>query len=177
MRKKAVSRSSSVTSVAGASTNAARGGVLVVVELGGDWPSLTEAEGSARRVLAQQEGETPGVLAERVANSLDGLFGRGVRLETLVLACNERLDEGADAARRKVLGIALGCMAKHKAGHAYLAASARSSGRLRHGLSALAHGLFEEWRTAGLEVSVDFGDSGDKSRAAAAPFLFTARVA
>jgi hypothetical protein len=105
---------------------------------------------------------------------LDGVFGRSVRLETLVLACNERLDEAADAARRKFLGIALGGMAKHKSGHAYLAASARSSGRLRHGLAALAFGLFEEWRTAGLEVSVDFGE---ESRVPAAPFLFTARVA
>ena len=174
MRKRAASRSSSVPSVASASANTAKGGVLVVVELGGDWPSLATSEGSARRVLAQQEGETPAALAERVANGLDSLFGRGVRLETMVLACNERLDEGADAARRKVLGIALGGMAKHKAGHVYLAASARSSGRLRHGLSALAHGLFEEWRTAGLEVSVDFGE---ESRAAAASFVFTARVA
>jgi hypothetical protein len=174
MRKRPASRSSSVKSVAGANANTAQGGVLVVVELGGDWPSLAEASGATRRVLAQQEGEAPAALAERVASSLDSLFGRGVKLETLVLACNERLDEGADAARRKLLGIALGAMAKHQAGHVYLAASARSSGRLRHGLSALAHGLFEEWRTAGLDVSVDFGE---ENRATVAPFLFTARVA
>lgn len=180
MRKRAASRASSVTSVPpvtsvpGPSASTDKGGVLVVVELGGDWPSLATSEASARRVLSQQEGETPAALAERVANSLDGLFGRGVKLETLVLACNERLDEGADAARRKVLGIALGGMAKHKSGHVYLAASARSSGRLRHGLAALAQGLFDEWRTAGLEVSVDFGE---ESRATATPFLFTARVA
>jgi hypothetical protein len=154
--------------------SAAEGGVLVVVELGGEWPSVATSEASARRVLTQLEGETPGALAERVANSLDGLFGRGVKLETVVLACNERLDESAEAARRKVLGIALGSMAKHKSGRAYLAASARSGGRLRHGLSALAQALFDEWRTAGLEVSVDFGQEG---LATASPFAFTARVA
>lgn len=152
------------------------GGVLILVELGGEWPSPLSSDGSLRRVLAQNEGETPAVFADRVANSLDGLFGKGVRLETVTLACNERLDPAADTARRKILGLALGSMAKHKAGRAYLAASARSGGRLRHGLCALAQGLFDEWRTAGLEVSVDFGDAS-QAAAPAPTFLFTARVA
>ena len=152
------------------------GGVLVLVELGGEWPSASSSDGTVRRVLAQNEGETPAVFADRVANSLDGLFGKGVRLETATLACNERLDPAAEAARRKILGVALGSMAQRKAGRAYLAASARSGGRLRHALSALAQGLFDEWRTAGLEVSVDFGDAS-QAAAPAPTFLFTARVA
>jgi hypothetical protein len=129
-----------------------------------------------RRVLAQAEGETPGAFAERVAGRLDGLFGRGIQLETIVLACNERLDEAADAARRKALSLALGSMAKHKSGRAYLAASARSGGRLRHALSALAQGLFDEWRTAGLEVSVDFGEE-NRPAASMQSSAFTAQVA
>ena len=145
-------------------------------ELGGEWPSPTSADGSLRRVLAQNEGETPALFAERVANSLDGLFGKGVRLETATLACNERLDPAADAARRKILSLALGSMAKHKAGRAYLAASARSGGRLRHALSSLAQGLFDEWRTAGLEVSIEFG-AASRAAAPAPTFWFTARVA
>jgi len=172
----ATARGASAGPTAVAPQEVSEGGVLVAVELGGEWPGLIGAEASARRVMAQLEGETPAAFAERVANSLDGLFGRGVRLETVVLACNERLDESADAARRKVLGIALGSMAKHKSGRAYLAASARSGGRLRHALSALAQGSFDEWRTAGLEVSVDFGEES-RSTTRATPFAFTARVA
>lgn len=165
-------------SVPGASAS----GLLVVVELGGEWPSqaaLAPAGPAMRRVLAQAEGETPAVFFERVASSLDGLFGRGIQLETVVLACNERVDDAAQSARRKALGLALGNMAKHKSGRAYLAASARSGGRLRHALAALAQGLFDEWRTAGLEVSVDFGEeSRVASGGAQQPALaFTARVA
>lgn len=158
-------------------------GLLVVVELGSEWPSqatLAPASPAARRVLAQAEGESPAVFFERVTSSLDGLFGRGVRLETVVLACNERVDEAAESARRKALGLALGSMAKHKSGRAYLSASARSSGRLRHALAALAQGLFDEWRTAGLEVSVDFGDQSRLAADGSAQqpvVAFTARVA
>jgi len=152
------------------------GGLLVVVELGSEWPSLAAAEASARRVVAQQDGETPAAFAERLANGLDGLFGRGVRLQTVVLACNERVDEAAEAARRKVSSLALGSMAKHQSGGVYLTASSRSGGRLRHALSALAQGLFDEWRTAGLQVSVDFGEE-TRAEQRATPFAFTARVA
>jgi hypothetical protein len=154
-------------------------GLLVVVELGGEWPSqatLATPVPGRRRVLAQTEGETPATFAERVASELESLFGRGVELETVVVACNERLDEPAASARRKTLSLALGSMAKNKRGRAYLAASARSGGRLRHALSALAQGLFDEWRTAGLEVSVDFGEE-TRAAAGAGPFAFTARVA
>jgi hypothetical protein len=187
MRKKAsVSSRSTVSSASGHSGHPRPldgRGILVVVELGGEWPSEAAIGCSpsstplARRVLAQAEGETPAAFAERVASSLDSLFGRGIQLETVVLACNERLDESAEAARRKALGLALGSMAKHKCGRAYLAAAGRSSGRLRHALSALAQGLFDEWRTAGLEVSVDFGDESRLADAAQPQFVFTARVA
>ena len=176
MRK---TRSSSASRLRSQSTEElalSSGGVLVLVELGGEWPSPLSSDGALRRVLAQSEGETPAVFADRVANSLDGLFGKGVRLETATLACNERLDPAAEAARRKILGMALGSMARHKAGRAYLAASPRSGGRVRHALSALAQGLFDEWRTAGLEVSVDFGEAS-RATAPAPTFLFTARVA
>jgi hypothetical protein len=151
------------------------GGLLIAVELGAQWPLIT-AEAGARRVLAQLEGELPGAFADRVGQCLDGLFGRGVPLTTLALACNERTDPSVEDARRKLAGLALGSMAKHKSGRVLLTASPRSSGRLRHALSALAQGLFEEWRTAGLQVSVDFGDEA-QATAASAPFVYTARVA
>lgn len=148
-------------------------GLLVVVELGGEWPGLMQADASARRVVSQQEGETPIQFADRVATSLDSLFGRGVRLGTVALACNERIDEGAEAARRRLAGLALGSMAKHKTGRFCFTASPRSSGRLRHALAGLATGLYDEWRTAGLEVTVELNDQAGSAPATASP----ARVA
>jgi len=182
MRKKASVSSRSAQRSSGSSGAAPlERGLLVAVELGGEWPSdaitLGATAARTRRVLAQAEGETPAAFAERLANSLDGLFGRGVQLETIILACNERTDGPAEEARRKALGLALGSMAKHKSGRAYLAASARSSGRLRHALSALAQGLFDEWRTAGLEVSLDFAEEKRSPQAGQPEFVFTARVA
>jgi hypothetical protein len=149
-------------------------GLLVVVELGGEWPGLMQADASARRVVTQHEGETPSAFADRVAASLDSLFGRGIKLTTVALACNERIDPVADAARRKFGSLVLGTMAKHKEGRFYFTASPLSSGRLHHALSALARALFDEWRTAGLEVSVEFGDERGSATSAAA---LSARVA
>jgi hypothetical protein len=180
MRKKASSQSRSARLSASPEQPLDGRGMLVVVELGGEWPSQASVPSSppmTRRVLAQAEGEAPAAFAERVADSLDGLFGRGIQLETIVLACNERVDDAAEAARRKTVSLALGSMAKHKSGRAYLAASSRSGGRLRHALAALAQGLFDEWRTAGLEVSLDFGDESRLTEAAPPQFVFTARVA
>src|SRR6188768_3413485 len=138
-------------------------GLLVIMELGASWPELAATVSTgplleqARRVLTQLEGETPAELCERVASDLDQLFGRGIKLSSVAIACNERTDAAADAARRKLSGLLLGLMAKHRDGALYLTASERSGGRLRHALSALAQGLFQEWSSAGLAVSVEFG--------------------
>jgi hypothetical protein len=142
-------------------------GLLVVVELGAEWPGLMQADTSARRVLAQDEGEPPTQFAERVASCLDGLFGRGIGLATVALACNERVDDLAASARRRLCGLTLGALAQRKGGKLYLTASARSSGRLRHALSGLAQGLAEEWAPAGLEVSVEFEEESRSSVTAA----------
>jgi hypothetical protein len=151
-------------------------GVLVAVELGAGWPELPPMdESSSRRVLSQRDGEAPAAFAERVGSSLENLFGRGVTLANVTLSCNERTDVAAEDARRKLAGLALGSMAKNQTGRVYLTAPTRSSGRVRSALTSLAQGLHDEWSTAGLEVSVDFGE-----RAAAVPapiFAFTARVA
>ena len=64
-------------------------GLLVVVELGGEWPGLMQADASARRVVTQHEGETPSAFADRVAASLDSLFGRGIKLTTVALAVTD----------------------------------------------------------------------------------------
>jgi hypothetical protein len=150
--------------------------LLVVMELGAEWPGLMQADASARRVLVQVDGETPVAFAERISASLDSLFGKGVRLETVALACNERIDEAADSARRKLGSLTLGTMALHKAGRLSFTAPPRSSGRLRHSLSALSRALFDEWRTAGLDVTVEFGEE-TRSSEVASPAPRTARVA
>ena len=136
------------------------GGVLIVVELGAEWPSLKELREPAggRRVLAQGEGESPGAFVTRVTEQLDGLFTRGLPLTTAIVACNERLDEGAQQARAELSRAALSVMAKQRAGRLLLSASERSSGRLRHALSALAGALGSEWRRADVAASVRFGE-------------------
>lgn len=131
-------------------------GFLIAIELGGEWPSLA-MHGCERRVLAQHEGETPAAFADRVTKNLDALFGRGVELSRVALACNERIDAAADEARRTLLGLSLGAMAPRHAGQLLLTAAPRSSDRLRRYLTALAADSGAEWQSAGLEVSTDFG--------------------
>lgn len=136
------------------------GGVLIVVELGAEWPSLLELQEPAggRRVLAQAEGETPSAFVARVGVQLDGLFARGVPMTTAVVACNERLDDSARQARGELARTAMGSMAEARSGSLLLSASERSSGRLRHALSLLASELESEWQRAGVVAKVRFGD-------------------
>lgn len=149
--------------------------VLVAVELGAEFPAAALPTAAPRRVVCQLDGESPAAFAERVASLLDDAFGRGVPMSELRLACNERLDDAAQLARRHLASAALGAMAKHHAGKVTLSAPPRSSGRLRQGLTVLSAGLFDEWRTAGLEATVDFGT--DAPATATSGFLYTARVA
>jgi hypothetical protein len=141
------------------------GGVLIVVELGAEWPSLPESREPAagRRVLAQEEGEGPAAFVARVAQQIDGLFARGVPLTTAVVACNERLDDTAQRARAELSRSAMGSMAKARSGSLLLAASDRSSGRLRHALSSLASELGSEWQRAQVAAKVRFGDAETES--------------
>lgn len=135
-------------------------GLLIVVELGAEWPALAEMREAvtARRVLAQEEGESPSAFVARVAEQLDGLFARGVSLGTAVVACNERLDGVAERARSELSRTILGMMAKAQSGSLLFSAAERSSGRLRHALSSLASELGSEWQRAHVLASVRFGD-------------------
>jgi hypothetical protein len=135
-------------------------GVLIVVELGADWPSLPEVREPAagRRVLAQAEGESPAAFGARVAEQIDRVFARGVLLATAIVACNERLDDAAQRARADLARTAMGVMARERAGKLLLSTSERSSGRLRHALSSLASELSDEWRRAAVQASVRFGE-------------------
>ncbi len=136
------------------------GGVLIVVELGAEWPSLPEVrqQAAGRRVLAQAEGERPGDFGARLAEQLDGLFARGVPLTTAVLACNERLDDAAQRGRAELARAALGAMAKQRAGALVISTSARGGERMSQPLSALASELEKEWQRADVRVAVRSGE-------------------
>jgi hypothetical protein len=148
---------------------------LIFVELGAAFPAVSLRPGSARRVVAQLEGETPFGFASRAHELVEASFERGVPLGVVAISCNERVDPAAEAARKSLAERSLGRMAAHRAGKLYLAASPRSGGRLRHALSGLVQDLAEQWKGAGLEVKVLFED--ERADAEAKPYAWTARVA
>jgi hypothetical protein len=164
-----------MTRESGSAPQATRG-VLVAVELGGEWPNVA-FDGQQRRVLVQLEGEAPLAFAERVTSGLAALFERGVELHTLALACNERLDAAADEARRNLLGMSLGSMAHRRRGEVVLSAAPRSRARLGTYLEALAADSRREWQSAGLEVSVDCARETAAPMGATPPSAVSSRVA
>ncbi len=132
----------------------------MVVELGAEWPSTTQAElvASGRRVFAQEESEAPAAFASRVAEQLDGLFARGIALQSAVIACSERLDEPARSARADLARGVAGALARGTGGLLLLTASDRNDGRSRAALSALHCELAVEWQSAAIETKLRFGD-------------------
>jgi hypothetical protein len=139
-------------------------GLLIVVELGAEWPSVPPAELSsaapsgARRVFAQEELESPAAFAARVGAQLAELFARGASLGSAVIACSERLDDGARSARADLARAAAGAMAGGTGGCLLLTASDRNQGRSRAALSALEGELRVEWQSAGVELKLRFAN-------------------
>jgi hypothetical protein len=139
-------------------------GLLIVLELGAEWPSALPAELSAalpngaRRVLAQEESESPAAFAARVGAQLDGLFARGAPLGSAVIACSERLDHSARSARADLARAAAGAMAGGAGGCLLLSASDRNQGRSRAALSALESDLRAEWQSAAVELTLRFAN-------------------
>jgi hypothetical protein len=131
-----------------------RTGLLITVELGADWPEAVSVagNGAVRRVVAQEEGETPEAFAGRLGKLAGRLFHPGVELRDAVVACNERTDPAAAIARRSIGATLLERMGP--SGTFVFAAGARAGGRLRHALSALAIDLAPE---ASATVTVHFG--------------------
>lgn len=132
-------------------------GQLVVIELGAEWPGAALAAGSsARRVLVQDETETPSVFAARVAEQLNALQARGIALSGAVLACSERLDPQARAARADVARAAASWLARHPGGSLELVGTDRNQGRSGPALSALVSELTQEWQSAGVSPKLRF---------------------
>lgn len=149
-------------------------GLLIVVELGAEWPSTLQAElfaapGGARRVLAQEESELPAAFAARVGAQLDGLFARGASLGSAVIACSERLDEGARSARAELARAAAFAMARGTGGRLLLTASDRNRGRSRVTLTALESELRAEWQSAAVELTLRFVNDSALPLTAAQP--------
>jgi hypothetical protein len=133
-------------------------GLLIVVELGAEWPSALQAELAvpARRVFAQEESESCAAFARRVGEQLDGLFARGVALGSAFIVCSERTDDAARAARSELARAAAGALARGTGGHLQLIASDRNEGRSRAPLTTLARELASEWQSAAIATELRF---------------------
>jgi hypothetical protein len=139
-----------------------RPGLLVALEIGAEWPArAVAARGDAvRRVVSQNEGETPEAFAARLGALAGGLFASDVALRGAIFACNERTDSSASLARRA--GAALVLERLGPLGTLVFAAGERAGGRLRHALSALAIDLAPE---ASATVTVHFDAEASGVRA------------
>lgn len=133
--------------------------LLIIVELGAEWPSLrTVAVPSTRRVLSQAESESPGAFAARVGEHLNDVLSRRAAFGSAILACNERVDGSAQVARGEVARSAAHALARTRGGSLRLTASDRNGGRSRAPLAALVGELSKEWRRAGVDASLSFSD-------------------
>jgi hypothetical protein len=125
--------------------------IVVVVEENAEWPgwlAVCSPLPSGSLVLVQDEAESLGDFVGRVTErcAMAGQFDLGI------IACSERFDETARKSRAALARAVLG-----GTGRLFLTAGARSSGRCRHGLSALAADLTAEGAVAHHSVSVRFG--------------------
>jgi hypothetical protein len=123
-------------------------GQLIVVELGAEWPSATLVATGARRVLAQEDAESPAAFAVRVGEQVNALQGRGIAVRSALLACNERLDQHARGARAELARAVASSLARQQGGALELVATDLNAGRSRPALSALVSDLAKEWQSA-----------------------------
>lgn len=137
-------------------------GLLIVVELGAEWPTA-ELEASrnakARRVLAQEETESPAAFALRVSEQLGSSFPSGVVLGSVVVACSERIDAHAQSGRAELARIAAGALGRSGGGSLSFVASDRNDARSKPVFSTLLTEVTRQWQSAGVEVKLSFGES------------------
>jgi len=134
--------------------------VIVVTEHGSEWPGwLTECSpcGSGSRVIVQEEGESLADLAQRVCDRCNA--PSNPRPARAVIACSERSDESAFAARRSIARALLSVLGHASGARLLLTASERSSGLSRRALSDFAAVLAAELDESGPLVSVRFGSA------------------
>ncbi|MFO7181343.1 MAG: hypothetical protein DIU78_021755 [Pseudomonadota bacterium] len=148
--------------------------VVIVVELGGEWPPwISEsADGPERRVVAEREGEPPEALCERLGSVLETLARDDARLKSAIVVTNQRTD-ARQMARRRALLEALGAAADKRTREIVLAPPTEASPALRQALGALAADVA---RPGGPRIHVGNGD-GTASRPFATTPLGVAHVA
>ncbi len=135
-------------------------GLLIVVELGAEWPTA-ESEASrnakARRVLAQDETESPAAFALRVSEQLSSSFPSGVALASVVVACNERIDAHAQGGRAELTRSLASALGRAGGGSLTFVACDRNDARSKPVLSTLLGEVTRQWQSAGVEVKLSFG--------------------
>lgn len=134
-----------------------KSGVLVVVELGAEWPSWVSELAGFRRVMTQEEGEGPEAFAARARSTERSLFPKSVAEKSVALLCNERTDAAAMTSR---VAVASHFLDGRGSGRAFFAAKSSSSGRLRHALSNVVTELGQAHQG---RVAVRFGSDRDAS--------------
>lgn len=146
--------------------------VLVLVELGAQWPSWAQtlAGRGGRRVVAQAEGESPAAFSDRVAETLSTLSARGVPLSVAALACNERGDDAAMAARSKMASALLTALVRKRPEQArlYLSVSGRNE-RVHGALVALVSELGKSFGLPSERLRVRHADETPRSRESEVP--------
>jgi hypothetical protein len=133
---------------------------LVIMELGSEWPGwLARFEPCApsTRCIVQQDDDTPNDLMDRVTVQLEELKAQGDRVDLAVIACNERTDSSANAARRAIARAVLSIMARRDRSALLFTESQRRAGGSRQAISNLVSDLAQEWQDSGIQVSVRFG--------------------
>ena len=136
-------------------------GLLIVVELGAEWPALeieAARNAKAKRVLCQDETESPASFAARVAEQLGGSFPSGVVLGSVVVACSERIDERAQSGRTELVRVLASALARAR-GNLTLVACDRNNARSKSSFSSLCAETSRQWQSKGVEVNLSFGES------------------
>jgi hypothetical protein len=131
--------------------------MLVIVELGADWPAqlVRDAACTSRRVVVELEGEGPAAFAARVVSVAASLMPHAVPLDLAVLAVNERADDAQRRARRAI-GRALLFPRSRRGARLLVSATPEPTDRLRAALLALA-GELGAINGAPQRVTVCFG--------------------
>jgi hypothetical protein len=136
-------------------------GLLIVVELGAEWPALeieAARNAKAKRVLCQDETESPAAFAARVAQQLGSSFPSGVVLGSVVVACSERIDERAQSGRAELVRVTASALARGRGNSLTLAACDRNHARSKAAFSSLCAETSRQWQSKGVEVKLSFGE-------------------
>lgn len=135
-------------------------GLLIIVELGAEWPA-SELDASrsakARRVLSQDETETPATFAGRVSEELGRSFAKGVTLRTVLVACSERIDVHAQSARAELSRHVASALSRSGGGSLSFVTCDRNDARSKPVFSALVAEVARQWQSSGVEVKLSFG--------------------